>query len=1402
MNLRNVEDYNIGLDIGTASVGWAVTDVNGELCHFKGKPTWGSRLFPEAQKAAEARTHRGQRRRYNRRRWRLNLLQGIFAQEMETADPEFFIRLNQSRLLKEDRAEGHADYRWPLFNDKDFTEKDYYDRFPTIYHLRTWLMSTDEKADIRLIYLAFHNIVKTRGNFLQQDNRTLSSTNANVDQAVDNLCGVLRDWCEEQGLSCAAPENSDAIKDILKNTNANRSALAEQVFPLLAVQPGESAYDAKSVKDLGKAISKAIVGNKAELGNVFFALGERPEGAVTNIYLSNDEQVEAFAQACPDDGVVLFEAMQAVFSSFVLQEILRFVPGASLSVNKVAEYDDYGSDLKALKTLAKEYAPDRYDAFFRGPLYERLYPGQKPAYDLSKAQGYTLYDASHKTSYDDFKKSVEKLFKGTGAETDPRYAEIMEDFGQERFLRRLKTSDNGSIPYQLHLEEMRAIIDNQRRHYPFLEEEREKLESLVSFRIPYYVGPLTDKNARKSNDSPDGKLRFTWSKRLPGKENERIYPWNWEQIIDKDESATRFITRMTGTCTYIQGEPVLPKCSLLYQEFCVLNELNGAHFTHDGDSTRRFDSADRQGIFNDLFKRGGVTYRKLEDWMLQNGASAPIHVSGGQGERGFESKLSTYLFFKKDVLGVDEIPDSYYPMLEDIVLWNTIFEDRDILQRKIKEEYGNVFSDEQIKKICRKRFTGWGKLSKRLLEGVKAETDAGLRSIMDVLRDGDPTNGHHSKAMVLMEALRDDKLQFQKLVDDINAKAFGDASNIHLEDLPGSPALRRSINQALGIVDEIIRITKHEPKNIFIEVTRSDDDSRKGQRTKRRYDAIKEGLKQLKADDPEWWNDEVAKNLASINHGELTEKLTLYFMQGGKSLYSGKPLDIHQLHDCQVDHILPQSYIKDDSFENKALVLASENQAKSNQMLLPSEMRRKMRPYWEALHHAGLIGDKKLKNLMRDRVSEKQLKGFINRQIVETSQIVKTVQMMLEGKLKHTNVLPVKAGLSSELRRACGFVKCREINDFHHAHDALLACQIGRFLQIRFPMIYENPLKYQHVMRKHIQQESEAIRQGKRKSMRSYGSPFIISSFLRSGFDMETGEVDEKGDAWNAPYEMSRIAEFLDYRQCYISRMPEETAGAFWDATIYSPHDPKKKDQLKLPLKKGLDPKKYGSYSSEQFAYFFIYKATKKGKPTLEFAPVPLAIASSLSSDSNALSDYAAHLATCNEMEFVEVVVPKIYKYQLLEVDKSRLYITGKVEARNASPIAFNQVETAIAKRIVDSEKQNDVPPVTEAELLLLFDVEKRSLDTYSPRLASVLKLDERQDGFLSASVPEKAQVVLRISEIASANTNKVDLSAIGGGKFSGAIQPNYSKLLNTSSCHIIHQSITGMFEKRVRIGL
>ncbi|MDQ9757363.1 CRISPR-associated endonuclease Cas9 REC1/REC2 domain-containing protein, partial [Acinetobacter baumannii] len=60
---------------------------------------------------------------------------------------------------------------------------------------------------------------------------------------------------------------------------------------------------------------------------------------------------------------------------------------------------------------------------------------------------------------------------------------------------------NGVLPYQLHQEELRKIIANAERYYNFLNEKdsngyvtKEKIEKLLTFRIPYYVGPLNDKH--------------------------------------------------------------------------------------------------------------------------------------------------------------------------------------------------------------------------------------------------------------------------------------------------------------------------------------------------------------------------------------------------------------------------------------------------------------------------------------------------------------------------------------------------------------------------------------------------------------------------------------------------------------------------------------------------------------------------------------------------------------------------------------------------------------------------------------------------------------------------------------------------------------------------------------------
>ena len=66
--------YYVGLDMGTGSVGWAVTDESYQILRRHGKAMWGVRLFESAKTAEERRMFRTGRRRLDRRGWRIGNL--------------------------------------------------------------------------------------------------------------------------------------------------------------------------------------------------------------------------------------------------------------------------------------------------------------------------------------------------------------------------------------------------------------------------------------------------------------------------------------------------------------------------------------------------------------------------------------------------------------------------------------------------------------------------------------------------------------------------------------------------------------------------------------------------------------------------------------------------------------------------------------------------------------------------------------------------------------------------------------------------------------------------------------------------------------------------------------------------------------------------------------------------------------------------------------------------------------------------------------------------------------------------------------------------------------------------------------------------------------------------------
>ena len=125
--------YYLGLDIGTNSVGWAVTDENYNLCKYAGKRMWGIRLFEGGETAEQRRISRSNRRRLSRKKQRIDLLQELFAEEASKIDPGFFLRMKESKYYPEDKRDINGErpeLPYALFVDPEFTDKDYHREFP------------------------------------------------------------------------------------------------------------------------------------------------------------------------------------------------------------------------------------------------------------------------------------------------------------------------------------------------------------------------------------------------------------------------------------------------------------------------------------------------------------------------------------------------------------------------------------------------------------------------------------------------------------------------------------------------------------------------------------------------------------------------------------------------------------------------------------------------------------------------------------------------------------------------------------------------------------------------------------------------------------------------------------------------------------------------------------------------------------------------------------------------------------------------------------------------------------------------------------------------------------------------------------------------------------------------
>ena len=1338
------KDYTIGLDIGTNSVGWSVVTDNNQLVKKRmkiygdsekkqvKKNFWGVRLFDEGQTAEATRLKRTTRRRYTRRRNRILSLQDIFKEEINKKDINFFNRLDESFLVVEDKKQE----KQMIFGTLE-EEVGYHEKFPTIYHLRKELVDSKEQADIRLVYLAMVHMIKYRGHFLIEG--SLSTENSSVEE-------TFKKFLTEYNLAFSKLEDGSLFNPVKEDVNCE-SILTESYSRSKKAELVLNEFPDEKSNGVFSQFLKMIVGNQ---GNFKKAFSLTEDAKLQFSKEEYDDEITLLFSEVGDEYGDVFIAAKNTYEAIQLSGILNTrdkKTEAKLSSSMEERYKDHQEDLCLLKKFFRDNLPEKYPIMFK---------------DNSK-NGYAGYiEKSNKVSQEEFYKFTRKLI--TSIEGSEYF---LDKIDKETLLRKQRTFDNGVIPHQIHLDEMSRIIDKQKEYYPFLSEKEDEIKSILTFKIPYYVGPLARGNSN-----------FSW---LVRNNDEKVTTLNMNDVLNIEESASKFIERMTNNDMYLPQQKVLPKNSMLYQKYIVFNELTKVRYKNDQGIECNFSGKEKIQIFERLFKENSTKVRRvdIENYLNKEYLIESPTISSGI-EKEFNATYRTYHDFLKLGVSKEMLDDAdNEEIFEDIVKILTIFEDRKMIKKQL-EKYEELFDRKILKQMERRHYTGWGRLSKKLIHGLRDENTN--KTILDYLIEDDRLPKHINRNF--MQLINDSNLSFKKEIEKAQLTEEAETIDDVVKNLTGSPAIKKGISQSLKIVEELVEIMGYQPTNIVVEMARENQTTSKGKsQSVQRYKRLEKAINELGSD--------LLKRCPTNNQALKDDRLYLYYLQNGRDMYTGNELDLHNLSQYDVDHIIPRSFITDNSIDNRVLVSSKENRGKLDDV--PNrEIVQKNKRMWQTLKKSNLMSEKKFANLIKVEtggLTEEDKAKFLNRQLVETRQITKNVAQILDRRfnsqtdengrlIREVKIITLKASLVSQFRKSFELYKVRDLNDFHHAHDAYLNAVVANTLLKVYPKLTPD-FVYGEYLKGNLFKQTKAT-----AKKQHYINIMENLSHTEPIIDDETGEI-----LWDKQM-IGTIKKVLGYHQVNVVKKVEVQTGGFSEETLVSRGSTKNP----IPMKNNLDPAKYGGFKSPTIAYSIIFEYKKGKKEELTTELLGISIMNKCQFEMNKV----AYLEKLGYKD--PVVVAMLPKYTLFELENGRRrLLSSDKESQKGNQMAVPNYLNTLLYHMQKSSSQN----VKSMEYVSNHKEQITELLDHIIKFSNQYTLAEK-NATLICSLFEDHKTE-EVTVVAESMINLLKFNQMGAPSdfnfFDQKIpRKRYASTTELLKGKVIHQSITGLYETHQKV--
>ena len=478
------------------------------------------------------------------------------------------------------------------------------------------------------------------------------------------------------------------------------------------------------------------------------------------------------------------------------------------------------------------------------------------------------------------------------------------------------------------------------------------------------------------------------------------------------------IGERVGACTFEPDEKRAAKATYTFEYFKLLQDLNRMRLTGMGMPPEPLDDEQRE--------------------VLKSAALRSASLSYGQ----IRKKLN----------------------LDDDVFFNDLYYGEKTKEEAEKRKWPQMQSYHKIRTALDKVGKGAiGTLTEEQLNAVATiltECKSDAKRIAALMEAGIPPQFDEALLPLSFSKYGSLSVQaMQKLIplleeglryDEACTRVYGDHRGLHPEqrknrlsltdmDEITNPVVRRAVSQTIKVINAVVR-TYGPPDVVRIELaremSRTFDERRKMEKRQDDNRAANERAK-----------DQIAEYKGDHATGLDIVKFKLYREQDGVCLYSGQNLDIARLFEpgyADVDHIIPYSRCFDDSYQNKVLVLASENRQKGNR--LPYEYFGQDEARWHGyeVRVENLIHNyRKRQKLLKRRLTEEESTGFIDRNLKDTQYITRAVYNLIrdhlafaESNYRKKPVQAVNGAVTAMLRGRWGVQKIREDGDLHHCLDA------------------------------------------------------------------------------------------------------------------------------------------------------------------------------------------------------------------------------------------------------------------------------------------------------------------------------------------------------------------------------